>query len=71
MLIKDEKIFEALVQKTAEFKHIPENAVIRDYLICKILLKLSRSEYNARCIFKGGTSLSKCYPNTIERFSEE
>lgn len=41
MLIKDEKIFEALVQKTAEFKHIPENAVIRDYLICKILLKLS------------------------------
>lgn len=71
MLIKDEKIFEALVQKTAEFKHIPENAVIRDYLICKILLKLSRSEYKARCIFKGGTSLSKCYPNTIERFSED
>ena len=32
---------------------------------------LSNSEYKELCVFKGGTSLSKCYPNTIERFSED
>ena len=27
--------------------------------------------YSNLCVFKGGTSLSKCYPNSIERFSED
>ena len=38
----------------------------------KLLLKnLADSEYAEKCVFKGGTSLSKCYPGSIERFSED
>ena len=32
---------------------------------------LENSEYADKCVFKGGTSLSKCYPGSIERFSED
>lgn len=70
-MLSDKKIFDYLVRATAEFRNIPEHAVVRDYLICKILERLSKSEFKERCVSKGGTSLSKCYPNTIERFSED
>lgn len=70
-MLSDKIIFDYLVRATAEFRNIPEHAVARDYLICKILERLSKSEFKERCVFKGGTSLSKCYPNTIERFSED
>ncbi len=36
-----------------------------------MLQKLSKSVYDDRCVFKGGTSLSKGYPNSIMRFSED
>lgn len=36
-----------------------------------LLKKLTNSEYAEKCVFKGGTSLSKCYPGSIERFSED
>lgn len=65
------EMFRALIQQTAEYKHIPEIAVLKDFFICKILSKLSSSPYNEKIVFKGGTSLSKCYPGTIERFSED
>lgn len=51
--------------------NIPEKAVIRDYYIVYMLDKLSHSDFAAKCVFKGGTSLSKCYPGSIERFSED
>lgn len=35
------------------------------------LQKLEQSEYADQCVFKGGTSLSKCCPGSIERFSED
>ena len=35
-----------------------------------LLQNLDKSDYADRCVFKGGTSLSKCYPGSIERFSE-
>lgn len=54
-----------------QYKHIPMNAVIRDYYIVMMLQKLAESEYLHQCVFKGGTSLSKCYPGTIDRFSED
>ena len=60
-----------MVIQTAAFKNIPQDAVIKDYMICSILQKLSESEYINKCIFKGGTSLSKCYEGAIERFSED
>ena len=63
--------FQGLITLTAREKHIPESAVERDYYIVRALLFLSQSEYVAKCVFKGGTSLSKCYPGSIERFSED
>ena len=70
-LHENKKEFAELAQLVSEYKGIPEIAVKKDYLICMILEKLSLSEYIDRCVFKGGTSLSKCYPGTIERFSED
>ena len=63
--------FQELINITAREKHIPESAVERDYYIVRALLFLSQSEYATKCVFKGGTSLSKCYPGSIERFSED
>lgn len=36
-----------------------------------MLQMLENSEFADQCIFKGGTSLSKCYPGSISRFSED
>ena len=63
--------FYAIANIVSRYKNIPEKAVIRDYYIVLMLDKLGKSEYAEKCVFKGGTSLSKCYPNTIERFSED
>jgi predicted nucleotidyltransferase component of viral defense system len=62
---------QSLVTLTSQFKNIPEIAVIKDFLIIKLLSNLVKSEWFPNVIFKGGTSLSKCYPNSIERFSED
>lgn len=63
--------FEELITIVADIKHIPESAVERDYYIVLLLKNLEGSEYADKCVFKGGTSLSKCYPGSIERFSED
>lgn len=68
-LHKDE--FEDLSALTAEYIGIPVNAVRRDYYIVMMLKQLTESNYGDLCVFKGGTSLSKCYPGTINRFSED
>ena len=70
-LYDDQDEFFDLVQMTSEYKGIPEKAVEKDYLICKLLGNLAQTEYVEHCVFKGGTSLSKCYPGSIERFSED
>ena len=70
-LYDDQDEFFNLVQMTSEYKGIPEKAVEKDYLICKLLSNLAQTEYVEHCVFKGGTSLSKCYPGSIERFSED
>lgn len=63
--------FRELIAVVAQEKHISESAVERDYYIVMMLKALADSEYADRCVFKGGTSLSKCYPVSIERFSED
>ena len=70
-LHENETEFRELVTIAAREKHIPESAVERDYYIVQALRFLSESENADRCVFKGGTSLSKCYPGSIERFSED
>ncbi|MBR5923180.1 MAG: nucleotidyl transferase AbiEii/AbiGii toxin family protein [Clostridia bacterium] len=63
--------FRDLISIVASRKHLPESAVERDYYIVLLLKNLADSEYADKCVFKGGTSLSKCYPGSIERFSED
>lgn len=70
-LHNDLETFKDLIQLTSSKLSIPEDFVRRDYYIVLILKRLSESEYSKSCIFKGGTSLSKCYPGSIERFSED
>jgi len=66
---KDE--FSQLIAITADRVGIPEDAVKRDYYIVKMMQNLQNSDFADKCVFKGGTSLSKCYPGSIERFSED
>ncbi len=63
--------FQELITIVAAQKGLPESAVERDYYIVLLLDNLAQSEYADQCVFKGGTSLSKCYPGSIERFSED
>ncbi|MBK5262824.1 MAG: nucleotidyl transferase AbiEii/AbiGii toxin family protein, partial [Peptostreptococcaceae bacterium] len=48
-----------------------QKAIKKDYFIVKILKNIQDNGFLDNCIFKGGTSLSKCYPNSINRFSEK
>ena len=70
-LHENEEDFRDLCSITAGYIGIPEDAVRRDYYIVNMLQKLEKSEFADCCVFKGGTSLSKCYPGSIERFSED
>lgn len=63
--------FRMLITLVSSYMHLPESAVERDYYIVMLLKNLADSEYAEQCVFKGGTSLSKCYPGSIERFSED
>ena len=63
--------FKDLISIVAEKKNLPESAIERDYYIVYLLKNLAESAYASVCVFKGGTSLSKCYPGSIERFSED
>ena len=63
--------FEDLCMLTSEYIGIPEEAVKRDYYIVMLLQNLQNSNFVSECVFKGGTSLSKCYPQSINRFSED
>ncbi len=63
--------FNNLITITSQVMHLPETAIEKDYYIVLLLKKLEQSHYADSCVFKGGTSLSKCYPGSIERFSED
>ena len=63
--------FKDLILLTAKYTNIPQLAISKDYNIVMLLDNLAKSEYVDQCVFKGGTSLSKCYPHSIERFSED
>ncbi len=62
---------EELIAIVADYIGVPADAVRRDYYIVQMMQNLQNSEYAEVCVFKGGTSLSKCYPGSINRFSED
>ena len=63
--------FAQLISLTAAYIGIPAAAVKRDYYIVMMMQNLQNSDFADKCVFKGGTSLSKCYPGSINRFSED
>ena len=64
----DKELFREVIISTAEELGIVVPIVEKDYYVTMILQKLS--EECPECVFKGGTSLSKCH-HVINRFSED
>ena len=68
LLHKDKEQFEAVVNAVSDALILPVSIVEKDYYITMILKQLAAKAPS--CVFKGGTSLSKCY-HVINRFSED
>ena len=68
MLHDDKELFEQVVLKASEHFGIEAGIVEKDYYVTLLLSEIVKRQPNI--IFKGGTSLSKCY-KIIKRFSED
>lgn len=68
LLHNDKELFREVVISTAEELGVVVPIVEKDYYVTMILKLLS--EKVPDCVFKGGTSLSKCH-HVIDRFSED
>jgi len=68
ILHKDEVNFRESVLRTSGHFKIASNIIVKDYFVTLFLKTLETNFPNF--IFKGGTSLSKCYKE-INRFSED
>jgi len=68
MLHNDKAVFEETILKTSEYLGVKVEIVEKDYYVTLFLKELVTAMPNI--IFKGGTSLSKCY-HVIKRFSED
>ena len=66
----DKDNFEGAIVATANYFKIPEIFIEKDYWVTYALHQLFHSEVKDLIVFKGGTSLSKCY-SIIKRFSED
>ena len=66
----DKDNFEGAIVAAAEHFGIPEIFIEKDYWVTYALHQLFHSDVKDLIVFKGGTSLSKCY-NVIQRFSED
>ena len=66
----DKNNFEGAIIAAAEHFGIPEIFIEKDYWVTYALHQLFHSDVKDLVVFKGGTSLSKCY-NVIQRFSED
>jgi hypothetical protein len=69
-LHEESRLFRQAVLATAQEMRLPEVYVEKDYWVTLVLKAVFSSAARADCVFKGGTSLSKCY-GLIERFSED
>lgn len=68
MLHNDRETFEQVILKVSEDTGIEASIVEKDYYVTLFLKRIVDIQPNI--IFKGGTSLSKCY-KVINRFSED
>lgn len=68
MLHSNRDLFEQTVLRTADAMGIAAGIIEKDYYVTEFLRKLTSCQTDI--VFKGGTSLSKCY-KLIRRFSED
>lgn len=64
----DKELFKELIIGATNKLHIPANIIEKDYFVTLTLSHLSSRLKNI--VFKGGTSLTKCY-QVLDRFSED
>jgi predicted nucleotidyltransferase component of viral defense system len=62
--------FKDLIALTSKELDLDPTIIEKDYWITHALYHLSKSEYKDIVVFKGGTSLTKCYED-LHRFSED
>jgi predicted nucleotidyltransferase component of viral defense system len=63
-------LFDLAVRATAQQKGLPEIYIEKDYWVTLALHTIFSSPIGTETVFKGGTSLSKCF-GLIDRFSED
>ncbi len=68
LLHKDRELFAAVIKAASNELGMPVPIIEKDYYVTMILRQLALN--TAGCVFKGGTSLSKCH-HAIDRFSED
>ncbi len=68
ILHKNKENFEVAIRNTSRYYNISTAMVEKDYYVTLVLKRLTKVV--PELIFKGGTSLSKCY-GIIDRFSED
>ncbi|MAU17596.1 MAG: hypothetical protein CMH46_18880 [Muricauda sp.] len=66
----DKKLFGDAIKATAQQLMLKESYIEKDYWVTVALQQLFSNEIAKHLVFKGGTSLSKCY-GLIKRFSED
>ena len=69
-LHENKEIFRDAILATSQLFGIPEIYIEKDYWVTIALQEIFNSSASEYAVFKGGTSLSKCF-NIIERFSED
>lgn len=67
-LHNNKELFNELVSLVSDFYKIDSALIEKDYFVTLILEELTKRV--PKLLFKGGTSLSKCY-KIINRFSED
>ncbi len=71
LLHHNQTTFKAAISATADYFGIPEIYIEKDYWVTLALKQIfTDKEISKIAVFKGGTSLSKCY-KLIDRFSED
>lgn len=70
ILHKDSQTFKELLEVTSEYYGIDIRIVEKDYWVSYTLSKLLTFDKKDLIIFRGGTSLTKCYTD-LKRFSED
>lgn len=68
LLQKDQDNFDRIISDCSVFFKLDLSFVEKDFYVCLVLKKMF--ENNPNLVFKGGTSLSKCF-KVINRFSED